>query len=59
MIPSMVSPTLEELGIIGDTEAIEKIMAGNYVSSAGTDAYMQELLEEMRMPKAIRNSVQA
>ena len=56
--PPMQPPTLDELGMLGDTDAIEEILAGNYVSPAGTDKYMSELLEEMRMPKAILKSVQ-
>ena len=59
MTPPMVSPILDELGILGDTDAIEQILEGNYVAPEGTDPYMKELLEEMRMPAAIRNSVQA
>jgi hypothetical protein len=37
--PPMQSPTLEELGLLGDTDQIEAILAGNYVSLAGTDPY--------------------
>jgi hypothetical protein len=56
--PPMLPPTLDELGILGDTDAIEEILAGNYVPPSDTDQYMAELLEEMRMPKAILKSIQ-
>ena len=56
--PPMLSPTLDELGMLGDTDAIEQILLGNYVSPAGTDQYMSELLEEMRMPQSILKTVQ-
>jgi hypothetical protein len=56
--PPMLPLTIDELGILGDTDAIEEILAGNYVSPQGTDKYMAELLEQMRMPKAILECVQ-
>jgi hypothetical protein len=56
--PPMLSPILEDLGILGDSDEVEEILRGNYVSPAGTDPYMDELLQEMRMPKLIRESVE-
>ncbi len=35
--PPMQSPTLKEIGLLGNTEQIDAILTGNYVSPAGTD----------------------
>jgi hypothetical protein len=43
---------------LGNTDQIEAILAGNYVSLAGTDPYMKELLEEMCMPATICKTIQ-
>jgi hypothetical protein len=51
--PPMQSPTLKELGLLGDTEQINAILTGNYISPARTDRYTKELLKEMRMPATI------
>ena len=56
--PPMLPPTLDDLGILGDTDAVDDILHGRYVPPLGTDQYMAELLEEMRMPQSIYNSVQ-
>jgi hypothetical protein len=55
--PPMQEPTTLELGFLGDTEAVDDMLAGNCVSPEGTDQHMRKLLEEMCMPQNIRASV--
>ncbi len=57
--PPMTEPTFSELGILGDTDAIEAILAGVYEPPEGTEKYMKELLLEMRMPLDILKSLDA
>ena len=52
--PPMTDPTLGELGILGDTDQVNAILEGAYISPPGTDRYMVKLLNEMRMPASIR-----
>jgi hypothetical protein len=56
--PPMMEPTLSKLGWLGDTEAVEQILLGHYVSPPGTDKYMIELLNELRMPANILHSLE-
>jgi hypothetical protein len=37
--PPMTEPLLSELGYLANTEAAERILAGNYVCPPGTDQY--------------------
>jgi hypothetical protein len=53
MMESMVT----ELGFLGDTDQIECILDGKYQAPSGTDRYMKELMEEMKMPKVIQTTV--
>jgi hypothetical protein len=55
----MIYPTIDELGFLGDTEQVEQILQGSYdPPEEGTDRYMQEILTEMRMPPALRRSLE-
>jgi hypothetical protein len=55
----MTDPAVSELGLLGDTKAIELILAGNYQPPLHMDPYLKELLEAMRMPKYIRQYLAA
>jgi hypothetical protein len=57
LTPPMTEPTLSDLGFLGDTEQADQILAGNYVPPPGTNKYMAELLEELRMPPSVRKSI--
>jgi hypothetical protein len=55
--PPMQKMTLDKLGIVGNFDAAEETLAGNDVSPVGMDQRMTELLEEMRVPKSILESL--
>ena len=57
MTPPMQEPMISELGYLADTPAIEEILKGSYEPPDGTDKYMKELLDEMRMPQVIRDGI--
>jgi hypothetical protein len=47
--PPMMEPLLLELGYLANTEAAERILAGNYVCPPGTDQYTQEFLKYLQL----------
>jgi hypothetical protein len=53
----MMEMMVTELGFLGDTDQIERILDGNYQAPSGTDIYMKGLMEEMKMPKVIQTTV--
>ena len=57
LTPPMVSPIIDDLGFLGDTDSVEAILAGHYSPPPGTDPYLQELLRALRMPSSIRQRV--
>ena len=46
---------IADLGYLAETNAKDHILDGSYVPSTGTNQYMCEFLEELRMPNSIRN----
>jgi hypothetical protein len=55
--PPMQKSALEELGILGNFDAVEETLAGDHVPPVGTDKQLTELLEEMRVPKDVLESL--
>ena len=55
--PPMMEPTVSELGYLAETLEADQILQGCYDPPEGTDKYMIELLEELRMPQTIREGI--
>ena len=56
--PPMQEPMLSELSYLAEHPAAEEILKGSsYEPPQGTDKYMRELLEEIRMPQVIRDRI--
>jgi hypothetical protein len=51
--PPMTEPLLSELGYLANTEAAERILAGNYVCPPCTDQYTQEFLKYLQRSPTI------
>jgi hypothetical protein len=51
--PPMTEPLLSELGYLANTEAAERILAGNYVCPPGKDQYTQEFLKYLQRSPTI------
>jgi hypothetical protein len=52
--PAMMSPLLEELGYLADTDAAEEILAGTFEVPEGTCKYAKKLIAELEMPESVR-----
>ena len=50
----MMSPLLEKLGYLADTEAAEEILAGTFEVPEGTCQYAKKLIAELEMPESVR-----
>ena len=55
--PPMQEPMVSELGYLADTPEAEQVLQGCYLPPEGTDKYMKDLLEELRMPQSIRDGI--
>jgi hypothetical protein len=53
--PPMNGSLIADLGYLAETNAKDHILDGSYVPPTGTDQYMCEFLEELRMPNSIRD----
>jgi hypothetical protein len=53
--PAMLSPLLDDLGYLADTDQAEDILHGTYVVPDGTDQYAAKLIAELRMPDSIKH----
>ena len=51
--PPMNEPLITDLGYLAETDAKYHILNGTYAPPIGTDQYMREFLDELRMPNSI------
>jgi hypothetical protein len=54
LTPPMLSPLVEDLGYLAETEMADQVLAGCYEPIQEVDRYARELLQELRLPEIVR-----
>lgn len=55
--PPLQEPLISELGILGDTEAAERILKGTYVCPPGTDEYTRKFISALQATNLVPEEV--